>query len=459
MTVEIAGPDRPARRLGTLPPQPHAVVIGGGASGVLMALQLLSSPDRSFRVTLIEPATPGQGVAYATEDPGHLLNTRVLNMSAFPDRPEHFLDWLAQRPEGKGITAQCFVSRATYGAYLAGLLDPWRGGETPQRLRILRQEAVRVQDRSGGVVVHLNDGQTVIGDIALLATGHVHEAPDPGVEPAWGKTSGLDPEGRVVIVGSGLSMVDRVVTLLRQGHRGEVLVISRRGLLPRAHAHTRPLVISRTEVPLGAPIRILLAWVRKLAAEAEAQGGAWRDAVDGIRPHVQAIWRSLSGTERARFLRHAAVWWDVHRHRIPVETEELISQARASGQLRLQRAAYLGAETLSSGPAALVRPVGRAATLPIPAQRIFDCRGIRRDPEQNASPLIADLLARGRAKIDPLRIGLQVDQNCRLMDREGQALDRILAIGPVARAGFWEITAIPDIRDQTKRLAAELALL
>lgn len=458
MSAKITGPDRTLRPSGALPLQPNAVVIGGGASGVLMALQLLSSPDRSFRVTLIEPSVPGQGVAYATEDPGHLLNTRVLNMSAYPDRPEHFLDWLAARPEGKGVTAQCFVSRATYGDYLAGLLDPWRES-TANRLRILQQEAVRVQDRAGGVVVHLNDGQTVIGDIALLATGHVHESPDPGVEPAWGMATALDPEGRVVIVGSGLSMVDRVVTLLRQGHQGEILVVSRRGLLPRAHAHTRPLVISRTDVPLGAPIRVLLTWARKLAAEAVAQGGTWRDAVDGIRPHVQAIWRSLSGEERARFLRHAAVWWDVHRHRIPAETEGLLSQARASGQLRLQRAAYLGAKSLSSGPAAVVRPSGRTVTLPIPAQRIFDCRGIRRDPEHNASPLIADLLARGRAKIDPLRIGLQVDQNCRLIDSEGQASDRLLAIGPVSRAGFWEITAIPDIRDQTKRLAAELALL
>src|SRR5690606_9672000 len=104
------------------------------------------------------------------------------------------------------------------------------------------------------------------------------------------------------------------------------------------------------------------------------------DAVDGIRPHVQAIWRSLSGEERARFLRHAAVWWDVHRHRIPPETAELLAQARASGQLRLQRAAYLGSKGLSTGPAALLRPAGRRAVVPVPAARIFDCRGIRRDP-------------------------------------------------------------------------------
>lgn len=458
----MTGPDQPLHArppgLGYLPPQPHVVVIGGGASGVLMAVHLLSRPDRSFRVTLLEPAPrPGQGLAYATEDPDHLLNTRVQNMSAFPDRPGHFLDWLATRPEGAGATAGCFVSRATYGAYLASLLTPWQGGEDPQRLRIVRQAAARVEDRARGVVVHLADGQSVIGDLAILATGHAQAAPDPALVPCWADPGGIDPEGRVIVVGSGLSMVDRAVTLLKSGHRGEILVVSRRGLLPRDHAPTAPLAITRGDVPLGAPVSVLAGWARHLARRAEARGGSWRDAVDGIRPHVQAIWRSLPPAERARFLRHAAIWWDVHRHRIPPASDAVIRAALASGQLRLQRAAFLGAEAQGGGAVARFRPFARSRVVEVAAARIFDCRGIRRDPEQNASPLIADLLARGRARVDGLRIGLEVDLACRLIGRAGRPSDRIIAIGPVSRAAFWEITAIPDIRDQVQRIAAELA--
>ncbi|NGM46255.1 FAD-dependent oxidoreductase [Rhodobacter sp. SGA-6-6] len=454
-------PDQPAAArppgLGWLPPQPHVVVIGGGASGVLMAVQLLSRPDRAFRVTLLEPARlPGPGLAYATADPDHLLNTRVRNMSAFPDRPGHFHDWLAARAEG--ATPECFVSRATYGAYLADLLAPWAGEAVPQRLRIVRQEALRLQDSARGVVVRLADGQTVIGDLAVLATGHVHEAPAPGLSGAWDAPAPPDPDGRVILVGSGLSMVDRVVTLLKSGHRGEILAVSRRGLVPRAHAAGAPLPVSRAEVPFGAPVSALAGWARALVRRAEAQGGSWRDAVDGIRPHVQAIWRSLPPVERARFLRHAAAWWDVHRHRVPPASEAVVHAALASGQLRLQRAEFLGAELLPSGPVARIRLFGGEVGASIPAARIFDCRGIRRDPGRNASALIADLLARGRARVDPLRIGLEVDTRCRLVDGRGRPADRLLAIGPVSRAAFWEITAIPDIRDQVQRLATELAV-
>ena len=69
----------------------HAIIIGGGASGVLLAYQLLKNPASDLSVTLIERRPEiGRGVAYHTGNPEHLLNVRVGNMSALPDEPEHF---------------------------------------------------------------------------------------------------------------------------------------------------------------------------------------------------------------------------------------------------------------------------------------------------------------------------------------------------------------------------------
>ena len=90
------------------------------------------------------------------------------------------------------------------------------------------------------------------------------------------------------------------------------------------------------------------------------------------------------------------------------------------------------------------------------AARIIDCRGILRDPEKNASPLIAGLLSSGAARLDDLRIGLDVSLDCELITRNGQKSQHLLAIGPASRSAFWEITAIPDIRDQTAKIAARL---
>ena len=78
---------------------PHVLVVGGGASGVLMAAHLLRDPQGQAQVTILEGRHMlGCGIAYSTQDPGHLLNTRVSNMSAFARDPDHFRRWLAARP-------------------------------------------------------------------------------------------------------------------------------------------------------------------------------------------------------------------------------------------------------------------------------------------------------------------------------------------------------------------------
>ncbi|MBP8930789.1 MAG: FAD/NAD(P)-binding protein [Paracoccus sp.] len=441
---------------------PHVVIIGGGASGVLMATHLLSRQDRLFRVTIIEGRhTPGLGLAYSTLDPDHLLNTRVHNMSAFPQDPDHFRHWLQARPSQASVTDQCFVSRRIYGGYLAYLMTPWLTGAEPSRLRIVRDAALRLQDSPRGVVVQVSGGHSIIGDIAILATGHVLERPDPDglLLNAWEDPGPIDPQGRVVIIGSGLSMVDRVISLLKSGHKGEILAVSRRGVLPRTHQPTKPLPIGLGDIPFGAPMSALAGWLRGLGRQAERQGGTWRDAVDGVRPHVKAIWRSLPTPERARFLRHAATWWDVHRHRIPPASGAIIERALMDGQLRLMRGAFTGASRNSDGSAvAHIRSLGSTESAELISAAIFDCRGIRRDPARHASPLIAGLLASGAARVDPLNIGLDVDLSCRLIGQSGAASERLFAIGPVSRAAFWEMTAIPDIREQTFKLAALLAV-
>lgn len=435
----------------------HVLIIGGGASGVLMAAHLLVHSD-DLHVTIVEAANMlGCGLAYSTRDPDHLLNTRVHNMSAFPDDPHHFHHWLQRRPEGRDVTGQCFVSRATYGAYLTDLLRPWsRGG----RLTCLRRSAEQLREHKDGVIAHLNGGETLCANLAVLATGHILPPADPNglTTGAWDGVQGLNPDAPVVIVGSGLSMVDQVLSLIGSGHRGPITTVSRRGQLPRPHAPSTPLPVARGEIPLGVPMSVLFRFVRDLAMRAEAQGGTWRDAVDGLRPHVTAIWQALPDAERSRFLRHAVSWWDVHRHRIPAASQARIAGAVQTGQLSHRRAAFLRAERVGEGALqAVIRPCGQNGELAIPAARIIDCRGIRHDPERNATPLIADLLARGRAQVDPLRIGLRVSGNCRLIDGAGHASDRIFAIGPVSRAAFWEITAIPDIRTQVAALASDIA--
>ena len=62
----------------------------------------------------------------------------------------------------------------------------------------------------------------------------------------------------------------------------------------------------------------------------------------------------------------------------------------------------------------------------------------------------------GFARMDSMGIGLDATNNCALIDASGEPSARIFAIGPLTRAAFWEIVAIPDIRDQCHRLAEHI---
>jgi uncharacterized NAD(P)/FAD-binding protein YdhS len=52
---------------------------------------------------------------------------------------------------------------------------------------------------------------------------------------------------------------------------------------------------------------------------------------------------------------------------------------------------------------------------------------------------------------DQLGIGLDVDQRSR-------AGDKLWALGPLTKGRYWEIVAVPDIREQAAAVAEDIAM-
>jgi len=434
---------------------------------VLLACHLLRRPVDDLDVTLIEKRPDvGRGIAYYTANPDHLLNVRAANMSAFPDQPDHFWRWLSTREdEGRSTWEHCgdpfcFVPRRIYGDYIGSLITPLLSdGECSGGLRIIRGECTSIDQGLYGVAVTLSDGSRHHGDFAVLATGH-ETAPcqagcyaDPWIPPA---DAGVAETAKVLIVGTGLTMIDYVLSLLLAGHKGQVLALSRHGLLPRAHRSVQPLAIDRQDVPIGADINRLLRWLRRTIEEHAARGGDWRSVIDGIRPFSQHIWQGLSISSRRRFLEHARSWWDVHRHRMAPEVESRINAAIASKRLQVLAAKLCAIEPGESGALVHYRRRGAEGVETVAVDKIVDCRAIGAAPLKATNPALRDLLERGLARLDPLHIGLDVTADCALVDRSGTASERLFAVGPLTRATFWEIVAVPDIRNQCTALASRL---
>ncbi len=445
-------------------PPKRIVIVGGGASGALMAAHLLRGDPTSLRVTIVEArAELGRGLAYATGNPSHLLNVRAANMSAFADDPDHFVRWLSRQADGSqacGDPGFRFVSRSLYGRYLESLvLEHVSGPQALGALTVARDIACGASVTESGVEIALASGPPLHADFAILACGHeslVDEGPltvSPWIEPVGG---GAPREATLLILGTGLTMVDAALALEEHGHRGRIVALSRRGLLPHAHRAVAPLPIAPNAAPFGEDIPAQLRWLRLLARQHAAEGGDWRSVIDGLRPHTQAIWRAMTPRRRARFLEHARPWWDIHRHRMAPEVAARIGAMIAGGRLEIVAGKIVAVAPNGEGADVALRRRGWQTVETLAVARIISCKGLTSNPEKSANPLAASLFANGLARADPLGIGVEVSPDCAVVDRGGRPSSRFFAIGPMSQAAFWEIVAVPDIRLQTAALAARL---
>jgi len=444
-------------------------IIGGGFSGSLLAVHLLRGSAPADRILLIERnAAFGRGVAYATGNDSHLLNVRAGNMSAFSDMPDHFLDWLQRRPQdgsdGMVTTADrlTFVSRRLYGTYIQDILTSEIAGQSgAPRLGLVADEATALHDTGEGYRVEVAGGRQYDADIIVLAVGNfLPEGDEPGyIADPWNPhaLAGIDQESAVLLVGTGLTMTDTVISLLDQNHAGPILAISRRGLLPRTHAAVTAIKPILPAATAPRTVSALMRRIRQALERAVADGHDWRAVIDSLRPDTRDLWIKLPPAEKRRFLRHVRPWWDVHRHRMAPSVAARIEAARSSGQFAIRRARLGRLIRKGRSVDAELLPVLGAPPLHIDVDRVINCAGPLGQVHQIPSPLIRRLLEEGLVRPDPLGIGLDVTSEGALIDRENQISRKLYAVGPITRGVFWEATAVPDISLHCEALARHVA--
>ncbi|HEX9824252.1 MAG TPA: FAD/NAD(P)-binding protein [Actinomycetota bacterium] len=435
-------------------------IVGGGASGTLLAGHLLRSGAGGPVVVVERAEALGLGVAYSTEDPRHLLNVPAGGMSARCDAPDHFLDWLSS--EGEPVEPGAFVPRATYGRYLRASLDEAERGSERPLLRV-RGDARSVRVVPEGVEVEVAGAEPVWARRLALAPGNAPPAPlrfvpagPRHVANPWDPRAldGVGADDPVLLVGTGLTAVDVVLSLASRGHRGPIRAVSRHGLLPQVHRppadHRLPLR-ALPAPPRPPSIARLLRWVRTEVRAAEAEGGDWRDVMNAVRPWAQELWLELPPAERRRFLAILSRHWGVHRHRMAPEVGATIEALIEEGRLEVL-AARVGEVREGSNGFEVIAEARSGGVVRLPASWIVNCTGPDPDPERSSEPLVVSLLRRGLARRDPLGLGFDCTPEGALVDAWGVASELLLAIGPPRLGSLWETTAVPEIREQAGRL-------
>jgi len=453
----VSGPTRLTRS--------SLAIIGAGAAGTLTAARLLDEAGRRHTpvdVSLIDPASSvGRGLAFSTADERHLLNVRVRSMSAYSEDPDHFARWL-EEADGRPADPCEFAPRGSYGRYLESVLVAAQRRTPWATLRRVRERVIGVERAGSGVRLRLASKRVVEADAAVLAVGHLGAetgwVPDALcgsarlVDDPWAPEAldRVDPSGDVLIVGTGLTMVDVVRTLDRPGR--VIHVTSRHGVLPRAHRPGLPPVMEAPELGSSTPSLAELHAVMSVHIDkAQARYGDWRPAVDSIRAITARLWAALGPADRAEFLALDARRWEAARHRIPPQSAAAIRAARSSGRLMIHTARVIDAV---GGPERADVVLSDGARLRVAT--VLNCAGQCSSVASSTDPLIRSLVDGGLAVAGPLRLGLDTDLDGRLVDAEGRTTAPLWTLGSLRRGTLWETTAIPEIRDQAAALAKVL---
>jgi uncharacterized NAD(P)/FAD-binding protein YdhS len=444
----------------------NIVIVGGGLSSRLLIIQLLEAArDQPFKLTVIEKESPERlGDAFCTDKEYHLLNVPVSKLSAFPERPCDLLEWLTV--QGYGYGGNSFIPRNVYKRYIVAAVDrEVRLNGRNVQLCFLQGEVCDI-DRENRTVM-LSCSTQIEADKVILALGNFPPAaPTSGTcdyencpgyyKSAWQNHlfSGLGPAEPVLIIGTGLTMVDVVLMLQERRHTGHILALSHHGFVPVVHKQTGiyPPFFHELE-DLATAIEVFRV-IKAHICKARQSGIDWRAVIDSLRPFTHEIWRNLPPAEKDKFMEHLRHLWGVARHRMAPENAVRIDSLIRNGRLRIIAGRIITIKGIAANKFLvefMERGLKEIRLLPVNA--IVNCMGPASNYNKIAQPLLKNLLKKGLIQVDEMRLGIDCLPDGSVIGKNGRPSDFLFTLGPPMKGVLWESTAIPEIRSQAQRLA------
>jgi uncharacterized NAD(P)/FAD-binding protein YdhS len=441
-------------------------IIGFGFSGLMVVANLVRAARAPLTLYIIDEKADGLGTAYGTTNPRHLLNVPAGNMGAFADNVGGLCAWLesadaAQHKAQLGITrsydASDFIPRVLYGAYLASI---WREAQEMAAhkkidIKLVLSRAVAVQAGSEPAVLTTR-GDAIAVDRIILAAGHEAKVILPQfksphiIQNPWadgvldGASNWVSP---VMVMGTGLTAIDMMLSLRACGYAGEILLASRNGLLPQTHAAPSS-IFSFTACEITA-LRTLPAMLRLVRRKIRERGD-WRAVVDALRPHTQTLWQRLSTYEQQRALRWLMPSWNIHRHRMASEIAAVVDAEIAAGKLRIIRSKNVDIKL--DGAQLSIRKANGALQ---PVSRILNATGLELNLARSSNTLLKQMLADGMVEAHITGFGVVADKHYRAW---GLLYPNLFVMGSLLTGQLLESTAVPELREQAAAITKAVSV-
>lgn len=453
-------------------------IIGGGFSGTMTAVHLIRNTVEPIEIIIInERETFNKGIAFNPYSRHHLLNVATSKMSAFADKPEHFLDWIMQHKnyesKDKNIIANAFLPRYLYGQYLSEIWKETINSTNAERvsIKVIDAFVVDLDVSENAVTLLLSDNENLTVDVCVIASGN-HIPRNPSIKNTslfqsknyfqnpWSIKAVSDTVSQkpVLILGNGLTMIDTVLGLLENNFENKIISISPNGfnILPHRHSglkYTKLIDELSTNATLFEIVKLFnkhIKLVRDFGLSAEP-------IIDSIRPYTQKIWQRLTPAEKRLFMSKLRHLWGVARHRIPTHIHDKMQQLRIDNKLHIYAGKLIDIVEENGNLEVEFFNKKHKCNEKIIVSRIINCTGPETDLMQSDKNVLKNCLLKGIISQDELKLGINADtNNFQVIDKDGNAHANLFTTGSNLKGMLWETTAVNELRDQAERLAKNM---
>jgi len=452
--------------------KPVITIIGGGFCGfsVLMNLTKQAKEDLVINLIVKDNNFP-LGLAYGTPNRKHVLNVPASKMSAVQEDSDNFINWIKSKPEYSDYVddelPDLFMPKYVYGHYLRELFDSLTGN-IPDNIsfNLIHDEATDINPLNNGAEVLLKSGDKIFSDKIVLAVGNFlpdnprikddsFYSSDKYFRNPWQKVccENLKDNESVLIIGTGLTMIDNVISLTDNGFKGKIHAISTHGYFPLSHKKRKPYTEILNEIHPPYNLLQLYKIFRKHIKFVLSQGITGEAVVDAIRPKTQEIWLSLSVEDKIKFMSHLRHLWGVARHRLPKEIFRQMKSLISEGQLEIIAGRIREMREINNGVYVLFKERKSQKLTEMIVSRVINCTGPVTDPYRMDSLLIRNLLGKGIITPDEMKLGINALPDGTVINGDNSISSYLFTIGSLLKGILWESTAVPELRVQAKALS------
>lgn len=449
----------------------NIAIIGGGLSGTLLAYYLLEEDNLPMTILLFEKDYQqlGRGIAYRSTNEGQLLNVPAFKMNVHGQPDGSFYNWLCAKVEGTKPAPTDFVERTWFGTYLKDLFDKKIASARNVTLRVITGEVVDIVKDEDSLRLFTEGNHEYRASYAVLANGILPPA-DPFKVHTDVKLSGLyqanpwsfryvqqlKDNDHVTLIGTGLTMLDHAVSLLKSNKNIRVAALSRRGFLPLPHAPYQQYDFPDYTVIPHEDISTLYRSIRDYYEKHKSLGLEWRCLIDKIRLQVRELWQALNSDSKKRFIRHLKPYWEIHRHRAPQQVLQIITNAMEAGRFDLLRGRVKQVE-IADASTLQITLGSKEKSSTVETNYLLNSSGLQNNIRLTADHLLRSLMKRGHMHPDVNGLGIEVDEQGALSCIHDKK--NIFSLGALRRSAELECTAAKEIGEQAFKLSRHLLKL